>query len=94
MEKFKEIMKRIGELIKSFANPVEPEKSFDELAVEAGISDSDLKLLKSSIGGVNWDFSEEIEETRKRKNLAQNQPQNQVEQNNVAERKNIELERD
>lgn len=66
MEKLKNVLKKIKELIDSFTKPVEPEKSFDELAVAAGIGEADLNALKKSMGGVSWKFDEEeIGETKK-----------------------------
>lgn len=61
-------MKKIIELIKSFINPIPPEKSFDELAVAAGIGEADLKLLRNSMGGVSWRFDDGAEEPKKGKN--------------------------
>lgn len=65
MEKLKSVLKKIKELIDSFTKPVEPEKSFDDLAVAAGIRETDLNTLKKSMGGVTWQFDEEPEETKK-----------------------------
>lgn len=65
MEKLKSVLKKIKELIDSFTKPVEPEKSFDELAVAAGIGEADLSVLKESMEGVKWQFDEEPEETKK-----------------------------
>ena len=58
-------MGRIKELIKSFINPAPEEKSFDELAVAAGIGEADLNTLKKSMGGVSWKFDDEMEESKK-----------------------------
>ena len=62
-------MGRLREIINIFINPIPPEKSLDELAADAGIGEADLKLLKSSMGGVtNFKFADdEVEETRKGK---------------------------
>lgn len=57
-------MGRIKELIKSFIEPAPEEKSFDELAVAAGIGEADLNMLKKSIEGVNWKFAEEEKTTK------------------------------
>lgn len=65
MEKLKNVLKKIKELIDSFTKPLEPEKGFEELAVSAGIGEADLNALKESMGGVSWKFDEEIEETKK-----------------------------
>ena len=64
MERLKNIINKIKEFIDSFANPVEPEKSLDELAVAAGISDTDLSTLKKSMGGVNWKFADDYQEPK------------------------------
>ena len=58
-------MGKILELIKSFINPIEPEKNFDELAVAAGVSSEDIATLKKSMGGLVWKFDGEDEEPRK-----------------------------
>lgn len=47
-------MGRVIELIKSFINPKEEEKSFDELALDAGLSKEDIAVLKETMQGVNW----------------------------------------
>lgn len=98
MEKVKEVLKRIGELINSFTKPVEPEKSLDELALEAGIGEADLKELKSSMGGVtNFKFADDIEETKKGKNTKTTTPketQIQPEPRNVIQERRIGQERD
>lgn len=60
-------MGRIRELINIFINPTPPEKSFDELAADANMSEANLKLLKNSMGGVSWEFADEVEETKKGK---------------------------
>jgi len=67
MEKLKNIINRIREFINSFANPIEPERSLDELAVAAGVSEADLRTLKKSMGGVNWKFADEYNESKKEK---------------------------
>lgn len=58
-------MGRIKELIKSFIDPTPVKKSFDDLAVAAGIGEADLNTLKKSMEGVKWQFDEEPEETKK-----------------------------
>ena len=58
-------MGRIIELIKSFIKPIEPEKSFDELAVAAGIGAEERAILKKSMGGISWKFDEGNEEAKK-----------------------------
>lgn len=58
-------MGRIRDLIYSFINPTPPEKSFDELAADANMSEADLNLLKKSMEGVSWKFAaDEVEETK------------------------------
>lgn len=59
-------MGRLRELINIFINPIPEEKSFDELATDAGIGETDLKLLKSSMGGVTFKFADDVEEETKR----------------------------
>ena len=70
----------LKELISSFINPAPEEQSFDELAVAAGIGEADLSALKKSMGGVNWQFDEEIEEPKKGRNpkVAPNPKKSQV----------------
>ena len=61
-------MGRIIELIKSFINPKEEEKSFDELALEAGMSQADIAVLKNTMEGVSWaKYVGEENEGKKRK---------------------------
>ena len=64
MKRLKNIINKIKEFIDSFANPIEPEKSLEELAVAAGISDADLSTLKKSMGGVNWKFADDYQEPK------------------------------
>lgn len=85
-------MGKIVELIKSFINPIEPEKSLDELAVDAGIEQADLALLKKSMGGVNWDFADEVEQPKKEKkskSLTSKEIENQAEQKHIVIEENI-----
>ena len=42
------------DLINNFIEPRKENRSFDELATEAGISEKDLKALKQSMEGVSW----------------------------------------
>jgi len=89
-------MGRIIELIKSFINPVQPEKSIDELALEAGIGEADLNLLKSSMGGVtNFKFAD-VEEPKKGKNtkIASKRTPVQDKPRKIEKDKNLEYERD
>jgi len=65
MEKFKEIIRRIKELAYSFINPIPPEPTFKELALAADLDQAALAELEKTMGGVNWNFSEEIEEVKK-----------------------------
>ena len=93
MEKFKEVIKRIKELINSFTKPIEQEKSFDELAVAAGIGEADLKILKSSMGGVNWKFADDLEEQKKpRGSSKQQQIQPETRTISIERRKGFERE--
>lgn len=79
MKKLKDIINRLKEFIHSFANPIEPEQSFDELAVSAGISQADLTTLKKSMGGISWKFADEYEEPKKGKITGVTSRQNPVE---------------
>ena len=88
-------MGRIKELIKSFINPAPEEQSFDELAVAAGIGEADISALKQSMGGVNWQFDEEIEEPKKgrRPKVAQKETQVQETQKRVETEKDLGMDR-
>lgn len=88
-------MGRIKELIKSFINPAPKEQSFDELAVAAGIGEADLIALKESMGGVNWQFDEEIEEPKKgrRPKVVQKETQVQATQKRVETEKDLGMDR-
>ena len=92
-------MGRIKELINMFLNPVQPEKSLDELAQEAGIEASDLELLKKSSNGLegSWKFADEVEETKKStrsKTTPSKETPIQAEQKNVAKEQKGDFERD
>ena len=96
MKRLKNIINKIKELIDSFTKPVEPEKSFDELAVAAGIGEADLSALKKSMGGVNWQFDEEIEEPKKgsRPKVAQKETAVQPTQKRVEIEKDLGIDRE
>lgn len=85
-------MGRIKELIKSFINPTPVEKSFDELAVAAGIGEADLSALKKSMGGVKWQFDEEPEKPKKERKPKVAPPQVQPTQKRV-ETKDLGMDR-
>ena len=89
-------MGRIKELIKSFINPAPEEQSFDELAVAAGIGEADISALKKSMGGVNWQFDEEIEEPKKgrRPKVAQKETEVQTTQKRVEIEKDLGIDRE
>ena len=92
-------MGRIRELINIFINPVQPEKSLDELAVEAGIEASDLELLKKSADGLEgkWKFADDVEEPKKRKSskvTTSKETHIQPEPKNVSKEQNAGYERD
>ena len=70
MDRLKNIINKIKEFIDSFVNPIEPEKSLKELALEAGISGPDLDILEKSSNGVNWKFSDENNKTTKNAKIA------------------------
>ena len=92
-------MGRIRELINIFINPVQPEKSLDELAQEAGIDASDLELLKKSANGVegSWKFADDVKEPKKSKSskdTTSKETQIQLEPKNVSKEQNDGYERD
>ena len=92
-------MGRIKDLINIFFNPVQPDKSLDELAVEAGINASDLELLKKSSNGLegSWKFADEVEETKKStrsKTTPSKETPMQAEPKNVAKEQKGDFERD
>ena len=92
-------MGRIRDLINIFFNPVQPDKSLDELALEAGINASDLELLKKSSNGLegSWKFADEVEETKKKKSskiTTSKETQIQQEPKNVAKEQKEDYERD
>lgn len=67
-------MGRILEMIKSFIEPAEEEKSFEELAMADGLGEKEIKELKKTMEGIDWKFDEEIEENKKsNKNLKKTQ---------------------
>ena len=75
-------MGRIIDLIKNFIEP-KNQQTFDELAVESGISEIELKQLKSTMNGIDWDsFSREDEEKKlKKKSRTEKQVLNKNEVN-------------
>ena len=92
-------MGRIRELINIFINPVKPEKSLDELATEAGISQADLELLKKSANGLeeSWKFADGVEEPKKGKSTKATTSKEtpiQPESKKVAKEQNTDYERD
>ena len=90
-------MGKIIELIKSFINPIQPEKSLDELALEAGISGADLELLKKSANGLesDWKFADDVEESKKSSKVTSSKETPiQPEPKNLAKEKNTGFERD
>ena len=55
-------MGKIIDLIKNFIEP-RNQQTFDELAVASGISEKELKQLKSTMEGIDWkSFAREDEE--------------------------------
>ncbi len=55
-------MGKIIDLIKNFIEP-KNQQTFDELAVASGISEIELKQLKSTMNGIDWkSFAREDEE--------------------------------
>ena len=66
-------MGKIIELIKNFIEP-KKQQSFDELAIAAGISENELKQLKNSMNGINWDsFAREEDEEKSKKRKTKNE---------------------
>ena len=95
MKKFKEVMKRIAELIKSFSNPVLPEKSFDELAVAAGIQDNEISALKASMEGISWSkFAREEEKAKRSRTILKNTEVSEVQAKRNTRKTEIERDRD
>ena len=74
----KEIIKRIKELIKAFAEPAREEPTLSELAVVAGIGENELNMLKQTQGGVKWKFADEYEDPNKTKKSNIHLKENQV----------------
>jgi len=92
-------MGRLRELINIFINPVQPEKSLDELAIEAGIEASDLELLKKSANRVeeDWEFADDVKEPKKGRSsrvTAPKETQVQPETKKVAKEQKADYERD
>ena len=95
MEKFKEFMKRIGDLINSFANPVSQEQSFDELVVAAGIGEDQIKTLKESMNGISWDkFAREEDNIKKSRMIHEKADVNKLEVQRVITRTDKGIDRD
>ena len=60
-------MGKIIDLIKNFIEP-RNQQTFDELAIASGISEKELKKLKSSMEGIDWkSFAREDEEKTSKK---------------------------
>ena len=60
-------MGNIIELIKNFIEP-RKQQTFEELAVASGINEKDLKQLKSTMEGIDWNsFAREAEEQESKK---------------------------
>jgi hypothetical protein len=92
-------MGKLRELINAFINPVEPEKSLDELAVEAGIEAPDLELLKKSANGLEgmWKFADDVVESKKKKSskdTTSKETPTQAEPKNVEKESSVDYERD
>lgn len=62
-------IKKMGvfkDLINNFIEPKKEDRSFDELAIDAGINEQDLKALKEAMNGVSWaKFARESDEKPK-----------------------------
>ena len=94
-------MGRIRELIYNFLNPIEPEKSLDELVKEdTDLSESDKEALLNTANGVkNFKFAADVEETKKGKGKKisvelTKHSQNKSEQTPVVEQENVVIEDD
>lgn len=92
-------MGKLRELINIFINPVQPDKSLDELAQEAGIEASDLELLKKSANGVEgrWKFADDVETPKKDKSSKTTKSKEapiQPEVRNVSKEQKEDYERD
>ena len=62
-------MGNIIDLIKNFIEP-RNQQTFDELAIASGISEKELKQLKSSMEGIDWEsFAREDEEKTSKKRI-------------------------
>lgn len=74
-------MGKLIDLIKNFIEP-KNQQTFDELAVASGISEKELKQLKSTMGGIDWNsFSREEDNQLKKKTRTTNQDLNKSEIN-------------
>ncbi len=52
---FKDLINNFKDLINNFIEPRKEDRSFDELAADAGITnEQDLKALKETMNGVSW----------------------------------------
>lgn len=58
-------MSRIIDFINNFIQPKPEDKTFDELAIDAGMSEKDIKTLKQSMEGVSC-REDEGEENKKK----------------------------
>ena len=86
-------MGKIRELIKSFINPIEPPKSFRELAVAAGIPPKYIEELETSMKyGENYKFDVGIEENKKprKPRISSNQPPIQSKPKNIVSEKGFD----
>lgn len=64
---FKDLINKFKDLINNFIEPRKEDRSFDELAADAGITnEQDLKALKETMNGVSWaKFARESDEKPK-----------------------------
>lgn len=67
INKFKDLINNFKDLINNFIEPRKEDRSFDELAADAGITnEQDLKALKETMNGVSWaKFARESDEKPK-----------------------------
>lgn len=89
MKTIKELIKIFSEHIKelstAFLEPAEQERSFEEIAVIANVGETNLQILKKTMGGVAWNFTDEGKKESKaveNKNDQEKQENKSVEINN------------
>lgn len=92
-------MGKIIDLIKNFIEP-KKQQTFEELAIDSGVNQSQLKQLKSTMEGISWStFAREDDDraTRKRGKSAINQQEvniNLQENTSIRRTRNKGIERE